>query len=240
MDKKTLYILIVILTAMLSAAKAQTKDENAVATFTAGLNSNEAYELELSLHYCPRPYIGIGLGIGYYKQLSGDNGPYVDDRKSKTSWYIDDDADTITNFYLRPSLLFTTPYLLHIKECQFKLYAEPGLIMQIPYESLYISQTKYSDEYYDKKGNGRGYYWMNAPVHYQRVHSHGGAWCFWNIRGGIRMDVDQCSLALGVSVSDLDIYALRRTMIYNGIKLASYYPKRENTYTLYIALSYVF
>ena len=39
---------------------------------SAGLNSNEAYELEISYRYFLARYVAIGIGVGYYQQYDHD------------------------------------------------------------------------------------------------------------------------------------------------------------------------
>ena len=43
-----------------------------------------------------------------------------------------DDYRKVSNFYLRPNVMLTTPKLFGIRYCKFGLYANPGVMLNIP------------------------------------------------------------------------------------------------------------
>ena len=89
-------------------AAAQEKPRQEV-SLLAGLIYDTTYELEASFHYLLHPCIGIGGGLGYYKQWEG-YAPSGELNSGKwTSWNVADDDRKIGKLYLSPSVLLRTP-----------------------------------------------------------------------------------------------------------------------------------
>lgn len=214
------------LLALLPAAlTAQTKDENGLFSLTAGVATNYVYNLEASAYYCPVPWVGVGVGIGFVKQ-GRDQAPWPHGYK----WEIDDDSRSMENFYLRPSLLFTSPRLFRIKACSFRLFAEPGLVMKIPYSYVDISDDRELDQ--------SPKYGPIVREYRYRGRSSKGAWCFWSLRAGIRINVDDgLTIGLGYGMGNFDMYSQRRNIVVNGHRMSDFYKDQGMNHTLFVSLS---
>ena len=74
--------------------------------------------------------------------------------------------------YLRPSLVLISPALLKIRDAKIKLLAEPGIMMNVPYQCVGI----------DIYENG-------VPVDYVTRSSSKGQWCAIDCRAGVNVTI---------------------------------------------------
>ncbi|MCI7273332.1 hypothetical protein MR642_03295 [bacterium] len=112
---------------------------------------------------------------------------------------------------------------LKIKDAYLGVYAEPGLMMNIPYHSVYIDKT------------------TNRPeTEYEKISTSKGQWCAMDLRVGIYVNVGPCGISAGYTMSNFDIYSQRRHLSYNGVSFSQFYPKKSFTQGVYLTLSYYF
>lgn len=92
--------------------------------FQGGLNTR-GWEFSGGAHWFPFRYIGIGASLGIDSEI-----------KEFSDWGREDyyEYDYCARFIFKPSLLFRTPSLLHVKsqDMDFHLFASPGMIMSPP------------------------------------------------------------------------------------------------------------
>lgn len=87
-------------------------------------------------------YIGLGGAFGYWRVW------YEDGWAAEKDWEIESDDNKPSNFYLHPSIVLKSP-ALKIKQVDLGLYAEPGIILNIPYQRINIRQyTNWPDYNY--------------------------------------------------------------------------------------------
>lgn len=154
---KRVYLIFLVLMVIISA-KAEEIYKNEVGV-SAGLDTNDAYELEASYRYFLTQNVAIGAGVGFYQQYFCDDVPSGDLNDGKwTSWRMADDDVKIKKFFLEPTVTLRTPALLIIGKARLCLEGEAGLKMQIPTDMVsvdyYNSQT--NDAKSSVKFTGRG------------------------------------------------------------------------------------
>lgn len=162
------------------------------------------------------PYLGVGGGFGGWSNY------YVDGYASGTHWHISSDDEKPWNLYLRPSIVLKSP-ALNFKDAYFGIYAEPGVMLNIPYHSVYVEKT-------DK--------W--SVTEYKKISTTKGQWCAMDLRVGVYVNVGQCGISVGYMMSDFDSYSQRRHLSYDGISFSKFYPKKHCMQGAYITLSYYF
>lgn len=65
-----------------------------------------------------------------------------------------------------------------------------------------------------------------------------GRWCFWETKALFRLGFPKISLSLGYAFSNLDIYTNYRRMTVEHVSFASFYPKKKQTQTFFLKLSF--
>ncbi len=209
-----------LLSAILSlAAAADERDEyfthNRFA-ISGALTSSDCWQLEMSYHYMFWQWAGIGGGLGVWKNY------FVDGHASGRDWMLSDDDARPSNLYLRPSVVLKSPSIC-IKDAYLSLYAEPGIMLQIPYQSVGIDYT--TDGHKTK---------------YTTVSTSKGQWCALDVRLGINVDVGPCGFSAGYVMSNLDIYSQYRHLSYRGESFRRFYPSKPFMKGAYLTLSYNF
>lgn len=189
-------------------AKGENADDDSFthhrAAVTGMLNSSDSYDLRLSYHYMIWKYLGAGGGVGFWRNY------FVDGHASGPGWNIDYDNDHPWNFYLSPSLVIKSP-ALRIKQVYLSLYAEPGLMLNIPYARVCIEKTQ-GLQVYD----------------YDYVSTNRGQWLAWDVHAGVNLDVGPIGVSIGYMMSNLDIYSYFRHLKYDGVSFSEFYPKKTN------------
>lgn len=219
------YYVIVGLFLICSASYAQfQKDKSQIALIT-GINTNEAYELELSYHYMLFPYLGIGSSVGFFNQWYNEYLPYG---KSSVggfnSWILSDSDKKIGKLYLRPSILLATPALFNIRVCQVSLLSESGVQLLFPHTGVYI-------DYVNSNNN-------DTKSMYKSTNK--GQWCFWNFKGFLNLKIQDTSFAFGYGISNLDIFDSRKHINVDGQYLEIFYPDKKLTHSFFIRFDYSF
>lgn len=80
-------------------------------------------------------FVGVGGALGYWSNY------YDDGWASGSNWNIDEDDNRPSNFYLRPSVVLKSPSV-RFKQTQWCLYAEPGIMLNVPYQQVSIEKHK--------------------------------------------------------------------------------------------------
>lgn len=200
-------------------AAAQEKPRQEV-SLLAGLIYDTTYELEASFHYLLHPCIGIGGGLGYYKQWEG-YAPSGELNSGKwTSWNVADDDRKIGKLYLSPSVLLRTPRLLSIGKCGVHVSFQPELMAQLPYTLIDV-------EYHDSR--------TNASKTSLRS-TNDGKWLFWNTRTMLTVSHKNRFYSIGYRFSNLDVYSSYRPLRIEHATLGDSYPSKKYTYGLFVQI----
>lgn len=223
-SKVTFFIILFFSHCCSYAQSARSSADKSLVTLTAGLNTNDAYDLELSYHYMLLPYLGIGSGIGYFKQWYNEYLPYGEAGGQWSSWTLSESDKKIGKIYLRPSILLSSPALFKLGKYKIFLQGESGVQLLIPHTGVYIDYVDLNT--YDSKSKYKS--------------TSKGKCCFWNIKGAISLKAYSSALALGYGVSNLDIYSSRRYINVENTSLSKFYPNKKLTHSLFVSLSHSF
>ena len=185
-------------------------------SFSGTLTSSCSWQLEGGYHYMLCRYVGVGASVGLWKVYFEEGHAHGDD------WEMDWDYNKPENFYLRPSVILKTP-AIKIKKVDLGLYAEPGVMLNVPYAQVWVSQKIDWHRYEDK-----------------RVWTNGGQWFAADLRIGLYLNIGPCGLSAGYLMSNHDVYSQYRSMSYRGISFKRFYPKKPFMQGAYLALSYYF
>ena len=162
------------------------------------------------------PYAGVGAAIGYWKNY------YDYGLASGPDWNIDDDDNRPSNLYLRPSVVLHSPSL-RIGQTRWALYAEPGAMLNVPYQRVCIEITR-----------------NLFPVDYDYVSTTAGQWLAVELRLGVVMDIGPCGFSAGYMMSNLDIYSQYRHLSYDGVSFDRFYDSKPFMQGAYLTFSYNF
>ena len=186
------------------------------AAFIGTLTSSDSYSLEMSYHYMCCRYVGVGGALGYWSNW------YEDGWASGNNWNIESDDNKPSNFYLRPSVVLKSPSV-RFKQTRWSLYAEPGVMLNVPYQRVCIEKTQ-------------------NPIRtdFDYISTNKGQWFAIDVRLGINMDIGPCGFSAGYMISNLDIYSQYRHLSYNGTSFEKFYPKKSFMQGAYLMLSYNF
>lgn len=183
---------------------------------TGTLASSDVYSIEGAFHYMFFPYLGVGGAFGYWANYY-DNG-----WASGDDWNIDDDDNKPSNLYLRPSVILKTPSI-RIKATEWSLYAEPGLMLNVPYQRVRIEKTN------------------RWPVtEYGYASTNKGQWFAVDLRAGISVQIGSCGITAGYLMSNFDIYSQYRHLKYHGESFEKFYPRKSFMQGAFLSLSYDF
>ncbi len=182
---------------------------------TGEIKSNVIWQLEASYHWFPFKYMGMGASVGIWKEIGSDKGP------ATNQWRINENSKNATSFFLMPSVVIQTPALIKTDEVSIGLMAEPGVMMNVPYDKVFIEEINE----------------VGIPVADSKVSYNKGKWFAFSFRVGAYASFGNVNISLGYVHSDLDIYAMRRNMQYRNVKFKNFYPEPKNIGGLYIGLS---
>lgn len=188
------------------------------ASFSGTLTSSDSWQLEAGYHYMLCRFVGVGASVGLWKVYFEEGRAYGDD------WEVDldDNNNTPENFYLRPSLILKTP-AIKIKSVDLGLYAEPGVMLNVPYAQVWVSQKIDWHRYGSK-----------------RVWTNGGQWFAADLRAGAYLNFGPCGLSAGYMMSNHDVYSQFRSLSYRGVSFKWFYPRKPFMQGAYLTLSYYF
>lgn len=218
---KNLSALIIILLSAISVFADNNQNENFDFThnrFSFGglLTSSDSYQLEASYHYMFNRYVGLGGGFGYWSVW------YEEGWAAEKDWEIESDENKPSNIYLRPSLVLKTPPL-KARNVDLGLFAEPGIMLNIPYASAHIRQ--YTN-------------WPNYDL--RKISTSKGQWLAADLRLGVYANFGPLGFSAGYLISNLDVYSQYRHLSYKGISFDKYYPKKSFMQGAYLTASYYF
>lgn len=205
-------------TAFAQGEKAKDKPTRHSVAMEGAITSDITWNVEFSYRYKFLSVMSAGASVGMWKQMQEDGLPSGD------GWIVDDDDSRMTNFYIRPNIMVTTPKLFGIKDWEFSLFANPGLMMNIPYSKSTIDIITFE-----------GY--AGHVTDYKSVSSHKGDWAAFDIRTGIRFGSDDVHFLLGYQFSTLDIYGLNRNMTFDHQKFDDFYPKRKPQHAAFLEIA---
>lgn len=187
------------------------------ASISGMLTSSDTWQLDMAYHYMFNRYVGIGGAVGVWKVY------YEDGFASGNNWQIESDDNKPSNIYLRPSLMLKSP-AVKIKSVDLGLFAEPGFMMNIPYQSVWIRQNTPDWPEYDIK----------------RVSTGKGQWCALDLRAGVYANIGPCGFSAGYLMSGFDVYSQYRHLSYGGVSFSRFYPRKSFLQGAYLTLSYYF
>lgn len=217
---KTFIPIIALLLAAAKATAENTEEDDSFthhrASITGALTSSDCYQIQLSYHYMIWKYFGVGGSFGNWQNY------YENASASGPNWSVDDDYVKPWNLYLRPSVVVKSPSL-KIKEAHISLFAEPGVMLNIPYSKVCIEKTH-----------------NLQVVDYDYISTDKGQWLALDAHLGINVDVGPCGFSAGYLMSNLDIYSHFRNLSYNGVSFKNFYPKKTFMQGAYLTLSYNF
>lgn len=185
-------------------------------SFSAMLTSSDSYQLEASYHYMLNHYIGLGGAFGYWSVW------YEDGWAAEKDWEIESDDNKPYNLYLRPSVVLKTP-TLKIKMVDIGMYAEPGMMINIPYASVNIRQYTYWPDY-----------------NLKHTSTSRGQWFAVDLRLGVFVNFGSCGFSAGYTMSNFDVYSQYRHLSYQGIPFSKYYSKKSFMQGAFLTASYYF
>ncbi|MCC8120342.1 MAG: hypothetical protein LIP09_16605 [Bacteroidales bacterium] len=160
--------------------------------------------------------VGVGGSLGYWKNY------YEDGWAAGKDWAIDSEDNKPSNLYLKPSIVLKSPSL-NIKGIPLALYVEPGLMLNIPYQRVWIEKTPN---------------WPNTD--YDHISTSKGQWLAGEARIGINVELGPGALCVGYFMSNLDIYSQYRHLSYQGISFKEFYPSKPFMQGAFITLVYHF
>lgn len=216
MKKIILTVLISFLSIMASAKGVEEEPGHNRVAINGLLTSQDSYQLEASYHYMISKYAGVGGALGYWKNYSEDGCP------RGNYWSISLDDMKPDNFYLRPSVIFKSP-AIKIKDAQVGLFAEPGIMLNIPYRRVCLDLT---------------YNW--PATDYEYVSTNHGQWCAIDVRLGVFLNCGGFGISAGYMMSNFDIYSQSRHLSYQGQSFEKFYPDDNFMQGAYLSCSYYF
>lgn len=182
--------------------------------FVAALTSVDTWQLETGYHYMLNRYLGVGGEFGMWKQY------YYDGLPGGSNWELDGDDEYLSNLYLRPSVVLMSPTLFKIKDAQFGIVAEPGIMLNVPYQcvGIYIYENCRRSDYKSRS-------------------SSKGQWFAVDCRVGLDVRVGRLDITAGYMISDFDIYGIARNIEFDGKKFGEFYPKKKLLQGAYLSLT---
>lgn len=180
------------------------------------LTSSYTYSLDVTYHYMLSEYLGVGGAFGWWKNY------YEEGRAHGNHWTVDGDDTQPRNPYLRPSVVLKTPGLEY-RGARWSLFAEPGVMLNIPYRRVCIALTPH---------------WPHEDYTY--VSTNRGQWFAAEVRAGVNVDIELCSISFGYILSNLDIYSQYRHLSYDGISFRDFYPVKPLMQGAFLSVAFNF
>ena len=104
------------------------------------------------------------------------------------------------------------------------MFVEHGIMMNIPYCNVFVTLL-------DDRG---------STIGYKKVSTNKGRWYAFDYKIGLSLTYDQFGCSIGYIHSDLDIFGMRRNMIFDGKLFNAYYPERKNPHGCFVSFFYLF
>ena len=218
---KHLFCLMMTLTACLPSFAVSPKEDPFEFThnrfaFNGLLTSSDIYMLEASYHYMFNRNLGIGGGIGIWKNY------FHDGYASGHGWELDDDASKPSDIYLRVSAVLKSPSLV-FKSAGWGLIAEPAMLFNIPYKRVCINEIH--------NYTVTGYHYLSTNK---------GQWLTLEMRAGVYVNFGPVGFSAGYGLSNLDIYSPYRHLSYKGTSFKRFYPGKALMQGAYLSATYYF
>ena len=182
------------------------------------LTSCDTWQIETSYHYMIYPYIGLGASIGMWKQYVVNGVP------KGQGWKIDENYEETENFYLCPSVHLVSPPVIRFSKNSLGFFMEPGFMMNIPYCKVLVNLL-----------DGQGH-----KIGFEKVSSNNGRWYAFDCKIGLNLNLGEIGVSGGYLYSNLDIFALRRNMIFAGRRFDEFYPRRQHMHGGFLSIYYLF
>lgn len=186
------------------------------ASITGMLTSSDSWQLEVGYHYMFNKYIGIGGEFGGWQVY------FEEGYASGKNWDIESEDNKPWNLYLRPSIILKTP-AIKLGQVDLGLFAEPGVMMNLPYRKVWIRQYTNWPDYENKS-----------------ISTSKGQWCAIDARIGAYVNFGPCGFSLGYCMSNFDVYSQSRQLSYKGTSFKDIYPKKSFMQGAYLTASYYF
>ena len=183
-----------------------------------GMAVSRAWLVDVAYHYKLNQYVGVGGSMGVWGNLISNEGAHGN------GWDMRYKTNNPGNVFLRPSVSVFSPMLLCTGGIEWKLYAEPGVILQVPYGRANVYT-------YDAQG---------VIMAEREVTSSCGKWVMPDCRLGVTMQADNVDISFGYYVSALDVYSEYRSMTFNGERFGNTLPKHDLQQGAFVSLSYNF
>lgn len=202
---------------MVNAQNTPTSEKNRISV-GGELASTNTWQIDFAYHYMISPYAGLGASIGIWKEFAIGGVP------KGNGWSIADEYKKTENFYLRPSMYIVSPILIKISDGSLKSFVEPGFMMNIPYCNVGVSLL---DEYGFAKD-------------VRNVSTNKGKWYALDCKIGFSLFFENTSISIGYQYSTLDVFAMRRNLIYDNKRFNEFYPNSKSQHSGFISMSYYF
>lgn len=183
-----------------------------------GMAVSRAWLVDVAYHYKLNQHVGVGGSFGVWGNLISKDGAHG------SGWDMRYRKNSPGNVFLRPSVSVFSPMLLCTGGIEWKLYAEPGVVLQVPYGRAYVYT-------YDARG---------TIIAESEVTSSSGKWAMPDCRLGVTMQADNFDISFGYYVSTLDVYSEYRSMTFNGERFDNTLPKHKLQQGAFVSLSYNF
>jgi hypothetical protein len=184
--------------------------------YTGMLTSSDSYQLEVSYHYMLTRTFGVGGSFGYWMTY------FSDGYASGNDWSVASEDSKPFDLFLRPSLVLKSP-AVRVKSVNLGLYAEPGMMINVPYTNVGIHQTTTWPAY-----------------EYKTASTSHGQWLAFDVRVGLYVNFERVGFSAGYFVSNHDIYSFYRHLSYRGISFRDFYPTKSFMQGAYLNMSYYF
>lgn len=216
--RQIIFFLSLIIYALIVRAQNEKSFERNRISVGGELTSHYTWQVDISYHYMISPYVGIGTSIGMWKQFTVEGVP------KGNGWIIADDYKNIKNIYLHPSLHIVSPTLMKISDGELKMFLEPGFMMNIPYcnVSIYLLNN----------------YGIENDV--RNTSTNKGKWYAFDCKIGFSLNLDNISISTGYQYSTLDVFSMRRELIYDNKRFDDFYPKKSNLHGGFFSISVYF
>lgn len=216
--KKIMIALLVLGNIYIANAQNEDSDGKNKIAVSGALTSCDTWQMEASYHYMICPYIGLGASIGMWKQYAVNGVP------KGQGWEIDENYEETENFYLRPSIHLVSPPVVRFSENWLGFFMEPGFMMNIPYCNVLVNLL-----------DGQGH-----KIGFKKVSSNNGRWYAFDCKIGLNLNLGGIEISGGYLYSNLDIFALRRNMIFEGRRFDEFYPVKRHLHGGFLTVYYIF
>ena len=181
---------------------------------TGVLTADETWQGEISYHQMFNPYVGLGAGLGMWRERDPKAVP------SDKGWRVHKDDERIRGFYLHPSLILITPAILKVGPIGLGIMGEGGAKIGLPYDRVTLS--------------------LNGGQQTKDVSTTKGQCISVDGRLAVYARLSVLSVSLGYQFSNLDVYAHRRRQQYGNTSFGKFYPGAEAQHGAFASVALTF